>query len=84
MNILDTLVNARDGNVLRQLASRFQLDENQARSAVEEPLPGLARGLRHNAASPQGLEAPCWAFLDADPDGSVVDDLLRLAGRLFR
>lgn len=56
MNLLDTVVNAQDGDVLRQLANNLHLDENQTRSAVGALVPALSRGLGNNASSPEGLD----------------------------
>jgi hypothetical protein len=45
----------------------------------------VAGDARQGQASPQGSAGTLLAsFLDADKDGSVLDDIVGLAGRLFR
>lgn len=56
MNMLDMILNAQNGDLVRQVAKNFQLDEGQARSAVGALVPALGRGIGRNASSPQGLE----------------------------
>jgi hypothetical protein len=57
MNLLETLVNAQNGDVLRRISDQFQLDEGQTRSAVDALVPALSRGISNNASSPEGLES---------------------------
>jgi hypothetical protein len=56
MNLLDTVMNAQNGDVLRQLANNLQLDEGQTRSAVGALVPALSRGIGNNTSSPEGLD----------------------------
>lgn len=56
MNILETILNAQNGDVVRQMANNFQLDEGQARSAVGALIPALTRGIGKNVSSPGGLD----------------------------
>lgn len=56
MNLLDTIMNANKGGAVQALARNFNLDENQAKSAVGALLPALARGMQKNAASPEGIQ----------------------------
>lgn len=56
MNLLETILNAQNGDLVRQVANSFQLDEGQARSAVGALVPALTRGIGRNASSPQGLD----------------------------
>lgn len=56
MNLLETILNAQNGAVVRQMASRFQLDEGQAKSAMGALIPALGRGLGNNASSSAGLD----------------------------
>jgi hypothetical protein len=48
MNLLESILNANDGGVVRQLASQFGLHDDQASSAVQSLLPALAGGLQRN------------------------------------
>ncbi len=56
MNLLDMVMNAQNGDLIRQLANQMQLDEGQARSAVGALVPALGRGISNNASSPEGLD----------------------------
>ena len=57
MNLLETVLDAQNGGVVRQIANNFQLDEGQARSAVGALIPALSKGLGNNASSQQGLDS---------------------------
>jgi hypothetical protein len=57
MDLLKTILGANDGGNVRQLAGKFGLQENQARSAVEQLLPSLAQGFKNNMGKPGGMEA---------------------------
>jgi len=48
MNLLELLLNAKDGGAVSQLASQFGLSQDQTTSAVQNLLPALAGGLQRN------------------------------------
>ncbi|MCB1924184.1 MAG: DUF937 domain-containing protein [Gammaproteobacteria bacterium] len=73
MNLLDTILNVQNGDVVRQIANRFQLDEGQARSAIGALMPALGKGIGSNAASPQGLDELIGALTRGD-HGRYIDD----------
>ena len=56
MNLLDMVMNAQNGELVRQLANNLKLDEGQARSAVGALVPALSRGISNNTSSPEGLD----------------------------
>ncbi len=56
MNLLEMVMGAQGGDVVSQVANRFQLDEGQARSAMGALIPALSRGISRNASEPQGLD----------------------------
>jgi hypothetical protein len=56
MDLLQTVLNARDGDAVAALGSAFGLDQGQSAAAVGQLLPALAAGLSQNAAQPGGLE----------------------------
>lgn len=56
MNLMDMILNGQNGDVVRQVANNFQLDEGQARSAMGALIPALTRGISKEASNPQGLE----------------------------
>ena len=55
MNLMDMILNGQNGDVFRQVANSFQLDEGQARSAVGALIPALSSGISREASSDQGL-----------------------------
>jgi hypothetical protein len=57
MNLLDVIMNASDGGVVRQMAQQLGMGEGETRSAVGQMLPALARGLQRNASQAGGLES---------------------------
>ena len=56
MNLLEMIMKAQNGDVVREMANSFQLDEGQARSAIDALVPALGRGFSRNASSSQGLD----------------------------
>ena len=56
MNLMDMILNGQNGELVRQMANNFQLDEGQARSAMGALIPALSRGIGREASSSQGLE----------------------------
>ncbi len=64
MNILETLLAAQNGAGVQQLANRFDLDEGQARGAIDALLPMLAGAVARNARQPGGLDALMGALSD--------------------
>jgi hypothetical protein len=79
MNLLDTILNSQDGAVVRQLANRLQLDEDQTRSAVGALLPALTRGISRNASSPQGLDQLIGALANGN-HGRYIEQPQALGG----
>lgn len=55
MNLMDMILDSQNGDLVRQVANNFQLDEGQARSAVGALVPALTRGIGRNVSSGQGL-----------------------------
>lgn len=64
MNVLSEILGAQNGQVLRQLTNQFDIDEDQARSALGSLLPTLAEGLKRNMNSPGGQDALSSALSD--------------------
>ena len=50
MNILETMLSAGDSGVVKQLASQFGVNSEQATSVVSTLLPALAGGLKEKIA----------------------------------
>jgi len=57
MNLFETVLNAQNGDVVRQLANNFQLDDSQAKSAIGALMPALTQGIGKNANNPQSMES---------------------------
>ena len=55
MNLMEAILNGQNGDLVRQMADHFQLDEGQAKSAMGSLIPALSRGIGQEAASTQGL-----------------------------
>ena len=56
MNLLKTLLDGQNGDLVKQLAGNFNLDEGQAGAAVSQLLPALTTGMKKNMAAPGGLD----------------------------
>jgi hypothetical protein len=57
MNLLETLAAAGGGSIMREIGQSVGANEAQAKTAIEQLLPALARGIQRNAAQPGGLES---------------------------
>jgi len=55
-NILDLLLSDENKPALREMQKTFDLSEAQTRSAVEELIPALSRGLQNNTSQSQGMD----------------------------
>src|SRR5690606_13394795 len=78
MNILETIVGARDGGAVEQLSAQFGLRPEQARSAVAALLPALATGLQRNMSSESALASLVGA-LSGGRHEAYLDDPSTLA-----
>ncbi|MDC0358847.1 DUF937 domain-containing protein [Oligoflexia bacterium] len=56
MNLLQSILEASGGTVVKQIANDFALSDSQTQSAIGQLLPALSRGLQNNMGSPQGLQ----------------------------
>jgi hypothetical protein len=93
MNILEAILSAQGGD-LGRMASRFDLDQGQAQTAIEALLPMLAGAVSRNAQQPGGLEGLLGALADGhhqryldDPamleDERTLQDGNAILGHLF-
>ena len=55
-NILDMLLNDNNGSAVKELSKQFNLPESQAKSAMEELIPALSRGMQNNTSSAPGMD----------------------------
>jgi hypothetical protein len=73
MNILDIVMNARDGAAVRDLGSQFGLDEGQTASALSSLVPALAEGFQRNLQRPEGLASLVSALTTGQHQRYVED-----------
>jgi hypothetical protein len=55
MNVLDSIINADNGALVRRLGAQTGLDEKQTASALSALVPELSAGLRRNMQTSEGL-----------------------------
>lgn len=55
MNILDAIINAKDGAAVQQIGTQFGLGSDQATAALSALVPALAAGFQKNLQSPDGV-----------------------------
>jgi len=57
MNLMDMVLNAQNGESVRQLGKNFGLADNDTQEAVRQLMPALSRGVKRNIGSENGLNA---------------------------
>ena len=57
MSILETILKAQSGGLVKQVAGSLNLPEGQAGAAIAQLLPALTQGLKQNVQKPSGLES---------------------------
>jgi hypothetical protein len=55
MNILDAIINAKDGAAVQQLGTQFGLGSDQTMAALSALVPALAAGFQKNLQSQDGI-----------------------------
>ncbi len=55
MNILETIIQAQGGSLVRQLAGALDVDERSIQNAIGQVVPALSRGIQRNAATETGF-----------------------------
>lgn len=55
-NILEMLLSNNNGAAVKELSKQFNLPEAQARTAMEELIPALSRGMQNNTSSAPGMD----------------------------
>jgi hypothetical protein len=80
VNLLETLMDANGGAVVREMARGLGVEERQAQSGLEQLVPALARGLQRNASQPGGLDSLLGA-LKSGGHQRYLDHPEELAGR---
>ncbi len=77
MNLLEMILNAQDGDAVRQLGQNFGLEQGQAASAVSSLVSALSSGLMRNASTEDGLQSLLGA-LSSGRHQKYLDDLSAL------
>lgn len=80
MKLLESLLEANGGSVVREMARGLGVDEGQAQSGLEQLVPALARGIQRNASQPGGLDGLLGALASGGHQ-RYVDRPEELAGR---
>ncbi len=57
MNILETIMQAQGGGLMRQLAGAVGVDERSLQSVIGEVVPALSRGIQRNASTESGFSS---------------------------
>lgn len=90
MDVMTMIAQAQNGRGLQALAQKYNLDERQARAAVDELAPAVAAGIRRETQSPDELSGLLGAllggnhsrYLEGDDEG-IVDDGNAILGHVF-
>jgi hypothetical protein len=80
VNLLETLLEANGGAVVREMARELGVDPGQAQSGLEQLAPALARGMQRNASQPGGLDQLLGALKSGGHE-RYVDHPEELSGR---
>ena len=90
MDIMDIIAQAQDGRALQALARKYDLDERQARAAVDELAPAVAAGIRRETQSPEELSGLLGALMKGNhqrylqgDDKGIEDDGNAILGHIF-
>lgn len=71
MDILQTVLGAQNGDVVKQLSQALGIDETHLKSAIQSLLPALVAGLQQRMADPQGLESLLRALSNAPAEPNL-------------
>lgn len=73
MNVLESIVSANDGALVRQVGSHLGLSDDHTTAALGALVPALAAGLHRNAGGPGGLNNLLAALADGGHTRYVDD-----------
>jgi hypothetical protein len=82
MNIMDILQGQLSDDMIGQISQQIGAEPQQTAQAAQGAFATLLGGLANNASSENGLASLAGA-LDRDHDGSILDDLMGMAGGLL-
>ncbi len=66
MNILETIMQAQGGGLMRQLAGAVGVDERSLQSVIGEVVPALSRGIQRNVSTESGFSSLANALAKGD------------------
>jgi hypothetical protein len=73
MKLLEMVLGANDGQNVKRMAESLGIGDREARSGIESLLPALARGLKSETASPEGLQGLLGALKTGNHQRYVDD-----------
>lgn len=73
MDLVETILNQRNGAAVRQIESQFGLEPGEGRAALAALVPALAAGLQRNAQNPDGLQGLLGALSSGRHEQYVED-----------
>lgn len=71
MSILETILKANSGGMVKQVAGSLNLDQGEAGAAIAKLLPALTQGMQQNVQKPNGMEALLGALQKGNHDRYV-------------
>ncbi len=73
MSLLDTILEANNGQTVQQLARRFGVSDDQAKAAMREFVPALNAGVKRNVHADNGLSSLLGALGNGQHDRYLDD-----------
>ncbi len=94
MNLIDDILKSQGGNVVGELARAFNLNENQAKSALSGLLPSITKGLEQKSGNKNALDSLLGALDKGNHDryierpqelsqASSIEDGKKILGHLL-
>ncbi len=94
MGILDAVLSGQNGQLISQLAKSIGIDENDAKSVINQLLPAVSKGIKSNIGSSEGLGGLLSALGSGDhqryldnpealADSSAVAEGNNILGHIF-
>ncbi len=73
MGMLDVILNASNGGVVKQMANNFGISEDDTKNAISKMLPAIAGNLKKNMSDETGLGSLLGALQNGD-HGKYIND----------
>ena len=68
MNLIETILKAGGGAIVKQLGQNLGLNQSDTQSAIGKLIPALSRGLQNNISSGKGIEGLIQALTKSNPE----------------